>query len=176
MGVFTFENESTSTVAPARLYKALVIDADIIIPKAIEAIQSVEIVEGEETKYVLHKIEAIDEANLGYNYSIVGGVGLPDTLETLSIKTRLVEGANGGSIGKVTITIESKGDAQPNEKKRARLPSQEEMLFSRPLRVTFLPILITTKLLNSGIEEKLSYIKVSFMLYIMFVLLYLLSM
>ena len=46
MGVFTFEDETTSIVAPAKLYKALVKDADNLIPKAIEAIQSVEIVEG----------------------------------------------------------------------------------------------------------------------------------
>jgi len=46
MGVFTFEDETTSTVAPARLYKALVKDADNLVPKAVEAIKSVEIVEG----------------------------------------------------------------------------------------------------------------------------------
>ncbi|MQJ84134.1 hypothetical protein EI014_25600, partial [Escherichia coli] len=87
MGVLTFEIETTSTVAPGKLYKALVKDAGVIIPKAVEAIQSVETVEGNggpgtikkltfveggQTKYVLHKVEAIDEANWGYNYSIVG--------------------------------------------------------------------------------------------------------
>nr|KYP47272.1 hypothetical protein KK1_031063 [Cajanus cajan] len=46
MGVFTFQNENTSTVAPARLYKPLVKDSDDLIPKAVEAIKSVEILEG----------------------------------------------------------------------------------------------------------------------------------
>jgi hypothetical protein len=46
MGVFSFEEETTSIVAPARLYKALVTDADIITPKVIDVIKSIEIVEG----------------------------------------------------------------------------------------------------------------------------------
>lgn len=46
MGVLTFEDETVSVVAPARLYKALVKDADTLIPKVIDPIQSVEIVEG----------------------------------------------------------------------------------------------------------------------------------
>jgi len=46
MGVFNFEDETTSIVAPARLYKALVTDSDNLIPKVIDAIQSIEIVEG----------------------------------------------------------------------------------------------------------------------------------
>lgn len=46
MGVFTFEDETTSPVAPAKLFKALVKDADEILPKAVDAIQSVETVEG----------------------------------------------------------------------------------------------------------------------------------
>ncbi|PNX67442.1 pathogenesis-related protein pr10, partial [Trifolium pratense] len=45
MGVFTFEQETTSTVAPAKLYKAVVHDADDIIVKAVDEIKSVEIVE-----------------------------------------------------------------------------------------------------------------------------------
>ncbi|KAJ1395313.1 START-like domain superfamily [Sesbania bispinosa] len=126
----TFQDETTSTVAPAKLYKALVKDADDILPKVVEAIQSVETVEGDggpgtikkltfveggETKYVLHKIEAIDEANFGYNYSIVGGVGLPETVEKVSFEAQLVAGPNGGSIGKLTVKYQTKGDAQPSE-------------------------------------------------------------
>jgi len=46
MGVFNFEDETTSTVAPSTLYKALVKDSDNLIPKVIDVIKSVEIVEG----------------------------------------------------------------------------------------------------------------------------------
>ncbi|KAL5097917.1 hypothetical protein RYX36_002244, partial [Vicia faba] len=46
MGVFKFEDETTSTVAPAILYKALVIDVDTLTPKVVDVIKSIEIVEG----------------------------------------------------------------------------------------------------------------------------------
>ncbi|XP_061349113.1 class 10 plant pathogenesis-related protein 2D-like [Gastrolobium bilobum] len=144
MGVFTFENEITSTVAPAKLYKAMVKDADNLIPKAVEAIQSVETVEGNggpgsikkltfleggETKYVLHKVEAIDEANFGYNYSIVGGVGLPDTVEKISFDSKLVAGPNGGSIGKVTVKYQTKGNAEPSEDELKNGKAKGDALF-----------------------------------------------
>jgi hypothetical protein len=58
---------------------------------------------GGKNLYLLHKIEAIDEANFGYNYSIVEGAGLSDTVEKISFETKLVEGPNGGSIGKMSV-------------------------------------------------------------------------
>ncbi|KAJ1375922.1 START-like domain superfamily [Sesbania bispinosa] len=144
MGVFTFQDETTSAVAPAKLYKALVKDADNIIPKAVEAIQSIETVEGNggpgtikkltfleggESKYVLHKIEAIDEANFGYNYSIVGGVGLPETMEKVSFEAQLVAGPNGGSIGKLTVKYQTKGNAEPSEKELKEGKARGDALF-----------------------------------------------
>ncbi|RHN64329.1 putative START-like domain, Bet v I type allergen [Medicago truncatula] len=144
MGVFTFEQETTSTVAPAKLYKALVHDSDDIIPKAVDAIKSVETVEGNggagtikkltfveggQTLYVLHQIDAIDEANLGYNYSIVGGVGLPETVEKISFEAKLVEGPNGGSIGKTTVKYQTKGDAKPIEKEVEEGKAKGDALF-----------------------------------------------
>ncbi|XLT00328.1 hypothetical protein HN51_049679, partial [Arachis hypogaea] len=69
----------------AKLYNAMK-DADSITPKIIDDIKSVEIVEGNggpgtikkltivedgESKFILHKVEAIDEANYAYNYSVV---------------------------------------------------------------------------------------------------------
>ncbi|KAK9992167.1 hypothetical protein SO802_027152 [Lithocarpus litseifolius] len=47
MGVFTYETETTSIIAPAKLFKAFVLDGDNLIPKvAPHAIKSVEIIEG----------------------------------------------------------------------------------------------------------------------------------
>lgn len=130
MGVFNFEDETTSTVAPATLYKALVKDSDNLTPKVIDAIKSVEIVEGNggagtikkltfvedgETKHVLHKVDLVDDANLAYNYSIVGGVGLPDTIEKISFEAKLSAGPNGGSIAKLNVKYFTKGDVTPSE-------------------------------------------------------------
>ncbi|MED6125030.1 hypothetical protein PIB30_064567 [Stylosanthes scabra] len=144
MAVFTFEDEITSTVPPAKLYKALAKDADTIIPKVIDDIKSVELVEGNggpgsikkltfledgESKYILHKVEAIDEANYGYNYSVVGGVALPETMEKITFETKLEEGPNGGSIGKVIVKCHPKGDAKPDEEDMKKGKAKGDGLF-----------------------------------------------
>ncbi|MED6130332.1 hypothetical protein PIB30_000226 [Stylosanthes scabra] len=144
MAVFTFEDQITSTVPPAKLYKALVKDADTIIPKIIDDIKSVELVEGNggpgsikkltfveggETKFIVHKVEAVDEANYGYNYSVVGGVALPETMEKITFETKLVEGPNGGSIGKLTVKCYSKGDAKPDEEDMKKGKAKGDGLF-----------------------------------------------
>lgn len=82
-----------------------------------------------QTKYVLHKVEAIDEANWGYNYSVVGGVGLPDTVEKISFEAKLVEGASGGSIAKITVKYQTKGDANPSEEELKSGKAKGDALF-----------------------------------------------
>ncbi|KAK7246346.1 hypothetical protein RIF29_41212 [Crotalaria pallida] len=129
MGVFAFEDENTSSVAPAKLFKALTKDSDEIIPKVIEPIQSVEIVEGNggpgtikkiyavhegRVGYVLHKVDAIDEANLTYDYSIVGGPGLDESLDKITFESKLLPGPDGGSIGKIKVKFHTKGDVLPD--------------------------------------------------------------
>ncbi|WJX23467.1 hypothetical protein P8452_12672 [Trifolium repens] len=130
MGVLNFEDETTSIVAPARLYKALVTDADVLTPKVIPDIKSVEIVEGNggagtikkltyvedgETKHVLHKVDLVDDVNFDYHYSIVGGDGLPDTVEKISFEAKLSAGPDGGSIAKLSVKYHTKGDITPSE-------------------------------------------------------------
>ncbi|MED6148143.1 Protein LlR18A, variant 2 [Stylosanthes scabra] len=130
MGVHSFEEEVTSPVPPPKLFKATVIDGDEITPKVIPAIQSIEIVEGNggpgtvkkvtavedgKASYALHKIDAIDEANYAYDYTIYGGTGFDESLEKVSFKTKLVAGADGGSIIKIVVIFYTKGDAPLTE-------------------------------------------------------------
>ncbi|CAI8590170.1 unnamed protein product [Vicia faba] len=144
MGVFKFEDETTSTVAPAILYKALVIDVDTLTPKVVDVIKSIEIVEGNggagsikkvtyvedgETKHVLHKIELVDVTNWVHNYSIVGGDGLPDTIEKISFEAKLSEGLNGGSVGKLSVTYFTKGDDAPSEEQLKKDKAKGDGLF-----------------------------------------------
>ena len=64
MGVFTYENEISSTIPPARLFKAFVLDADNLIPKlAPHAIKSAEIIEGNGGPGTIKKI-TFGEGNL----------------------------------------------------------------------------------------------------------------
>ncbi|KAJ1395315.1 START-like domain superfamily [Sesbania bispinosa] len=123
MGVYTFVDEEISSVAPAKLYNALVKDSDEIIPKVIDVIQS------GKTSYVLHKVEEIDEANLGYNYSFVGGSGLEEILEKVSFETKVLPGPNGGSVGRVSVTYHTKGDAVLSEEVRESTKAKGTALF-----------------------------------------------
>ncbi|RYR76439.1 hypothetical protein Ahy_A01g001027 [Arachis hypogaea] len=116
MAVFTFEDEITSTVPPAKLYNALK-DADSITPKIIDDVKSVEIVEGNggpgtikkltiveggETKFILHKVEAIDEAKL-YNAMKDADSITPKIIDDVK-SVEIVEGNGGpGTIKKLNI-------------------------------------------------------------------------
>jgi hypothetical protein len=60
MGVFTYEQETTSTVAPAKLYKAVVHDADDIVVKTVDEIKSVEIVEGNGGPGTIKKLNFVE--------------------------------------------------------------------------------------------------------------------
>ncbi len=142
--LYIFQDETTSTVAPARLYKALTIDGDTIIPKVIPGFRTVEIVEGNggpgtikkltfeedgQTKELLHKIDSIDQANLKYNYSIVGGTDLPATVEKISFEAHLVVGSNGGSIAKHNINYHTKGNASFSEEEVMAGKAKGDALF-----------------------------------------------
>ena len=69
MGAFTFENEHTSPVPAATLYKALVDDAPIVLPKVDEAIKSIEILEGNGGAGTIKKLTFV-EGLCVYSYII----------------------------------------------------------------------------------------------------------
>ncbi|KAH7513424.1 hypothetical protein FEM48_Zijuj12G0198400 [Ziziphus jujuba var. spinosa] len=131
MGVLAVESESTSAIAPARLFKALILDSDNLVPKILpQAIKSIEIVSGDggagtikkihfgeasQFKHVVHQIDAVDSENFTYSYSVIEGDVLGDLLEKISYDTKIVAGPNGGSIVKNTSTYYIKGDNQLSE-------------------------------------------------------------
>ncbi|PON88213.1 Bet v I type allergen [Trema orientale] len=131
MGVFTFETEITSSIPPARLFKAFVLDGDNLIPKiAPQAIKEVEILEGDggpgtikkitfgegsSFNYVKHKVEAIDKDNLSHSYSLIEGDALTDKLEKISYESKLVASPDGGSIIKTVSTYHTIGDHEIKE-------------------------------------------------------------
>ncbi|KAJ1375976.1 START-like domain superfamily [Sesbania bispinosa] len=130
MGVVSQEYATPAAVPPTRLFKAMSIDFHNLFPKIVEPIQSIEFtegtggagtikklttIEGGQTKYVLHRVDEIDEVKFVYNFSIIGGTGLADTLEKVQFESQLVEGPNGGSIRKVHVQYFTKGDATMSE-------------------------------------------------------------
>ncbi|XP_028100622.1 major allergen Pru av 1-like [Camellia sinensis] len=99
MGVVTFTEDIASPVPAPRLFKALILDADNLIPKIVpQAIRSIETIqgdggpgsikqmnfaEGSPFKCLKHRIDA-----------------LMDKLEFISYEMKLESDANGGCVGK----------------------------------------------------------------------------
>lgn len=131
MGVFTYENESSSSIAPARLFKALILDADNLIPKIVpQAIKCTEILEGNggpgtikkitfgegsNYKYVKHQIDAVDGDNFSYSYTVIEGDALGDVVEKISYETKLVASADGGCVVKSSSKYYTKGEHEIKE-------------------------------------------------------------
>ncbi|KAE8735028.1 Major allergen Pru ar 1 [Hibiscus syriacus] len=102
LGAVTYEFEVTSPISPARLFKALVFEADKLFPKAApHAIKSVEL-EGDggpgpssRSTLLKHKVEGQDQDNLSYSYRVIEGGSLGEKLEKISFENKLVAAAAG---------------------------------------------------------------------------------
>ncbi|PIN18503.1 hypothetical protein CDL12_08826 [Handroanthus impetiginosus] len=99
MGVITYDMEIPSSVPAAKMFKALVLDADILIPKIMpQAVKNVEILEGDGsvgTVKLIHFIEVLSTA-----YSIVGGDALMGILEPITYHIKIVPSEDGGCMCK----------------------------------------------------------------------------
>nr|GMD65621.1 pathogenesis-related protein STH-2-like [Ipomoea batatas] len=126
MGVTTFTHEVTSSVAAPRMFKALYVDSDSLLPKVMpQVIKSIEIVhgdggagtikkmnylEGDTLKYVKHKMEVVDVDNLICKYSLIEGDVMGDKLERVDYEATIEASGNGGCICKNTNKHHTKGD------------------------------------------------------------------
>ncbi|KAK7363529.1 hypothetical protein VNO77_05675 [Canavalia gladiata] len=126
MGVFTSESEHVSPVSAVRLYKAIVLDATNVFPKALpNFIKTVEILQGDGGPgtikkltlaqglgYVKHHVDAIDREKYVYNYSVIEGSALSEALEKICYEYKLMPTPEGGSIVKSISKYYTKGDEQ----------------------------------------------------------------
>ncbi|KAF9672166.1 hypothetical protein SADUNF_Sadunf11G0012400 [Salix dunnii] len=131
MGVITLENEFAVAVAPAKVFRAYCLEIDTLLPKILpEHIKSCEIiegnggpgtirkitfVEGKELSYAKQKIEAIDEENLTYSFSLIEANVWKDAVEKVTYEHKFVPTPEGGSVCKRTSTYHIKGDAEINK-------------------------------------------------------------
>ncbi|CAA2997234.1 major allergen Pru ar 1-like [Olea europaea subsp. europaea] len=126
MAPVTYDQEITCSIPPEKMFKAFVLDADNIIPKVLpQAIKKVDILEGDggvgtiklvtfgegsQYKSVKHRVDAVDEANCAYSYSIIEGDVLEDgDLEKISYDVKIEPTADGGSVCKTKSTYHPKG-------------------------------------------------------------------
>ncbi|PHU21551.1 Pathogenesis-related protein STH-21 [Capsicum chinense] len=125
MGVYTFTDESTASVVPSRLFKALVIDFNNIVSKLIPDVESIENVEGDggpgtikkitfveggPMKYLKHKIHVIDDKNLVTKYSLIEGDVLANKAESVDYDAKLEGSADGGCVATTVTVYHTKGD------------------------------------------------------------------
>ncbi|KAM3326898.1 pathogeneis-related protein STH-2 [Capsicum chacoense] len=140
MGVFTFVDDVTSRVSPTRLFKALVVDGDKLIPKLLPHIKKIEpegdgsikkmnFVEGGPVKYMKHKIHAIDDKNLETKYSLIEGDVLGDKLESVNYNVKFEPAGNGGCLCRTKIEYHTKGDYVFKEEEHNEAEKQARELF-----------------------------------------------
>ncbi|MCE3051234.1 Pathoproteinsis- protein STH-2 [Datura stramonium] len=125
MGVTTYTQDIITQVDPSRIFKALVLDADSLVPKLMSqvvknietledddgrSIKKMNFVEGYPIKYLKHKIHVIDNKNMVIKYSLIEGEVLGENLEHISYDVRFEGSENGGCICKTTSEYHTNGD------------------------------------------------------------------
>ncbi|XP_024996288.1 major allergen Pru ar 1-like [Cynara cardunculus var. scolymus] len=139
MGVLTYTDEHTSSVSPARTFKASIVDSHNLMPKLLpDATKSINIVKGDGgagtiksisfikgDDFVKHHINELNEKTLTYKYTLIEGEGISDKIEKVSYDIKFEGSPDGGTISKMTTTIYTHGDFELKEKLKA---GKEEVL------------------------------------------------
>ncbi|XP_016505159.1 pathogenesis-related protein STH-2 [Nicotiana tabacum] len=145
MGVTTYTHEVTTSVAPTRLFKAIVLDSENLVPKLMpKVVKNIEIIEGDggagsikkmnfvegsPNKYLKHKIHVIDDKNLVTKYSLIEGDVLGDKLEFVTYEIKFEASGNGGCICKTSTEYHTKGDYVFKEEEHNEGKNQAMELF-----------------------------------------------
>ena len=120
---FTYTEEFSCKVAPKRMFKALILESHIHIPKiAPGGIKSIEYVEGDggvgsikqtnfaeggHLKSLKHKIDAIDSEKLYCKYTLIEGDVIFDKIESVVYEIKF-EATNDGCVCKMTSHYHTK--------------------------------------------------------------------
>ncbi|KAL6343876.1 hypothetical protein AAG906_027648 [Vitis piasezkii] len=114
MGVITYEMEVTSSIPPAKMFKASNVEI-IQGDGGPGTIKKIYFGEGSQFKSVTHRVDGIDKENFTYSYSIIEGDALMGILESISYEVKLVASPDGGSICKNISKYHTKDDAVIDE-------------------------------------------------------------
>ncbi|GJY45638.1 major allergen Pru ar 1-like protein [Tanacetum coccineum] len=127
MGIVTYTDEHTSSVPPARIFKASIVDSHNLMPKILpDAIKSIDFIKGDggagsikQINFaggsVKHQIDELDEKTLTYKYTLIEGMGISDKIEKVSYDIKFEASSDGGTISKMTTTIHTHGDFEIKE-------------------------------------------------------------
>ncbi|KAK5840688.1 hypothetical protein PVK06_009591 [Gossypium arboreum] len=129
MGGFAKEVEVSTSLPPAKAFKAFAEDLDTLLPTvAPQAIKSVERLEGDGGpgtikkitfaeggygfSYAKHRVDVLDKDNFLYTYVVIESDFFNNMVEKISYETKFVAAADGGTRIKVTTTFYTSGDIQ----------------------------------------------------------------
>ncbi|OMP14017.1 hypothetical protein COLO4_00422 [Corchorus olitorius] len=97
MGVFTYESEVVTTIPPAKMFKACILDGgDKLIPKIVP--------------YAFKSFEYIKAS-----YSVIKGDALMNTLDKITCETKLEQSSDGGCVCKTSNKYYTIGDFELKE-------------------------------------------------------------
>ncbi|PON88218.1 Bet v I type allergen [Trema orientale] len=131
MGVTSLNQEFPCPIAPARMFKALIVDSNKVIPKLLpQFIASVDVLQGNggpgtieqvnfteasPFKFVKHRLDELDQDNFFCKYSMIEGDPLGDKLESIDYEVKFEAAADGGCVCKMTSKYNAIGDSAVNE-------------------------------------------------------------
>ncbi|KAK7387942.1 hypothetical protein VNO78_22741 [Psophocarpus tetragonolobus] len=126
MGVTTFTQEYTSSVAPSRMFKALIVDSRNLLPKLLpQFVKDVNVIQGDGEagsieqvnfneaspfKYLKHRIDVLDKDNLLCKYTMIEGDPLGDNLESIGYEVKFEATSDGGCLCKMTTNYNTIGE------------------------------------------------------------------
>ncbi|PIN16957.1 hypothetical protein CDL12_10379 [Handroanthus impetiginosus] len=133
MGAITYDMEIPSSIPAAKMFKALVLDADTLIPKIMpQAVKNVEILQGEggvgtvklihfgegnQFKSAKHRVDALDTENLTHSYNIIEGDALMDVLDSVTYHVKIVPTKDGGCVCRNRSIYHTKDGVEISEEK-----------------------------------------------------------
>ncbi|RDX97848.1 Pathogenesis-related protein STH-2, partial [Mucuna pruriens] len=138
MGVTTFTQEYSSSVAPSRMFKALIVDSRNLLPKLLpQFVKDVNVIKGDggagsieqvnfneasPFKYLKHRIDVLDKDNLICKYTMIEGDPLGDKLESIGYEVKFEATSDGGCLCKMASNYKTIGefDVKEEEVKEGR--------------------------------------------------------
>ncbi|OWM88131.1 major allergen Pru ar 1-like [Punica granatum] len=156
MAAVTFTEEFSSPIPAPRMFKALILEGDNLIPKIMpQAIKNIEIIqgdggpgsirqmnfaEGSQLKHLKHRIDVLDKEKMTYSYTMIEGSDLTDKLESISYEIKFETTPEGGCKGtnvskyypKPGVTINEEEIKAGKEKAMAVFKAVEAYLLANP--------------------------------------------
>ncbi|KAE8714214.1 Major allergen Pru ar 1 [Hibiscus syriacus] len=112
MGVFTYKSVINSSIPPAKMFKACILDGDNLIPRIVpQAFKSVEYIQGNGEPGSIRKVTFAQ----GYLIFVIEGDPLMNKLDKITYEIKLEPSPDGGSICKTTSKYYTSGDIELKE-------------------------------------------------------------